>query len=202
MDEVVRQAMARWPNVPHCFGWLRLDARGGWRMRDERAQQLDLPGDPIRHPALLAFIERNYDCDETGRWYFQNGPQRVYVDLEWMPLIARTQPGLDEALQLVLHTGAALPALEAAWMDESGRLYLQAGGQFCGVDDRDLAQLLPCLQAGQRADEAALMAWMEGDDSVSLQFIHDAQAVPLQRIAAAALATRFGFVSLPRAQQD
>ncbi len=202
MDEMVHQAMTKWPNVPHCFGWLRLDARGGWRMRDERAQQLELPGDLIRHPALLAFIERNYGRDEQGRWHFQNGPQRVYVDIEWMPLIARTQPAANGALQLMLHTGDALPVIEAAWMDESGRLYLQAGDQFSGIDDRDLAQLLPCLQADGRADEAALMAWMEGDESVSLQFVHGAQAVALQRTAAATLAERFGFVAQPRAQQD
>ena len=56
MDAMVLAAIAKWPNVPAVFGWLRLDARGQWRMRDERAQQLALPGDPIRHPALLAFI--------------------------------------------------------------------------------------------------------------------------------------------------
>ncbi len=27
MDEIVRQAMAKWPSVPHCYGWLALDAR-------------------------------------------------------------------------------------------------------------------------------------------------------------------------------
>ena len=29
MDDIVKQAMAKWPNVPHCYGWLALDARGG-----------------------------------------------------------------------------------------------------------------------------------------------------------------------------
>ena len=38
MDDIVRQAMAKWPNVPHCYGWLGLDARGGWYMRDDRVQ--------------------------------------------------------------------------------------------------------------------------------------------------------------------
>lgn len=27
MDDIVRQAMAKWPNVPNCFGWLALDRR-------------------------------------------------------------------------------------------------------------------------------------------------------------------------------
>lgn len=89
MDEIVRQAMAKWPNVPHCYGWLSLDRRGQWRMRDEAAQAAGTAGDPIRHTALLAFIARNYDSDEAGRWYFQNGPQRVYVGLAYAPFVVR-----------------------------------------------------------------------------------------------------------------
>ena len=38
MDELVKQAMAKWPNVPHCYGWLGLSARGNWYMRDDAAQ--------------------------------------------------------------------------------------------------------------------------------------------------------------------
>ena len=30
--------LAKWPNVPHCTGWLLLDRRGNWRMRDDAAQ--------------------------------------------------------------------------------------------------------------------------------------------------------------------
>jgi hypothetical protein len=104
MDDIVKQAMAKWPNVPHCYGWLALDARGTWRMRDEAAQRADAPGDKLNNPALVGFINRNYQHDERGCWYFQNGPQRVYVNLEATPFIARTDP----AQGLVLHTGAAL----------------------------------------------------------------------------------------------
>lgn len=201
MDEIVRQAMAKWPNVPDCFGWLRLDARGGWRMRDERAQQLDLPGERISHPALLAFIERNYAHDELGRWYFQNGPQRVYVDLELAPYIVRTQPQAgDEKPQLVLHTGEIVAQVDAAWLDEHGRLYLSDGERFGGVDDRDMAQLLPALLADGRADEEALLRWMEGDDSVEIRLARAAQAIALQRVRRAELAGRFGFVAAPRQQ--
>ena len=38
MDDIVKAAMRKWPNVPHCYGWLALDARGDWYMRDEPAQ--------------------------------------------------------------------------------------------------------------------------------------------------------------------
>lgn len=198
MDEIVRQAMARWPNVPHCFGWLRLDARGGWRMRDERAQHLGLPGERIAHPALLAFIERNYGHDEQGRWYFQNGPQRVYVDLELAPYVLRTGPDEQGGVQLLLHTGEALARVDAAWLDEHGRLYLQDGEKFGGVDDRDMAQLLPALQAGGGPDEEALLRWIEGDDGIDARFALGALAAPLQRVRSDALAQRFGFVATPR----
>lgn len=199
MDEIVRQAMARWPNVPHCFGWLRLDARGQWRMRDERAQQLALPGDPIRHQALLAFIDRNYACDDTGRWYFQNGPQRVHVDLEWVPHILRTQPGANALVpSLILHTQVAVEHLDAAWMDENGRLYLRSGNIIAGVDDRDLATLLPCLHHAGQADEEALLRWLEGAEDLTLSFTWNGQGLPLQRIASDQLEQTFSFVCSPR----
>ncbi|KAF1038510.1 MAG: hypothetical protein GAK35_03804 [Herbaspirillum frisingense] len=198
MDEIVRQAMAKWPNVPHCFGWLRLDARGGWRMRDERAQHLDLPGERIAHPALLAFIERNYAHDDQGRWYFQNGPQRVYVDLELTPYIARTRPAADGQVQLVFHTGEDAGQVDAAWLDENGRLYIQAGEKTGGVDDRDMSQLLPALQADGRADDEALLRWMEGEDGIAVHFVQGERSVAVQRLRSEELAQRFGFIALPR----
>ena len=36
MDEIVKAALRKWPTVPHCYGWLALDARGDWYLRDER----------------------------------------------------------------------------------------------------------------------------------------------------------------------
>ena len=113
MDDIVKQAMAKWPNVPHCYGWLALDARGIWRMRDEAAQRAGAPGDKLTNAALVGFINRNYPHDERGCWYFQNGPQRVYVNLEATPFIARTDP----AQGLVLHTGQPLAAPEAGVHD-------------------------------------------------------------------------------------
>ena len=91
MDDIVRQAMAKWPNVPDCFGWLGLDARGAWYMRDDRVQALGAfavaKGSRLQHEKLVDFIHRNYEHDALGRWYFQNGPQRVYVELEVAPWI-------------------------------------------------------------------------------------------------------------------
>ena len=80
MDDIVQQALIKWPNVPHCYGWLGLDARGRWYLRDDAVQaQGAFPnskGELIEHQKLIAFIERNYEADAQGQWFFQNGPQR------------------------------------------------------------------------------------------------------------------------------
>jgi hypothetical protein len=206
MDAIVEQAMAKWPNVPHCYGWLALDARGAWRMRDERAQTLGLAGDKIVHPALLAFINRNYAADADGCWFFQNGPQRVYVDLEVAPYIAHTDP----AHGFVLHTGQVLSRIEAVWMTDDGLLLLQGEGNVALLDDRDLAACLPCLQMnGLPVSDEALQAWLEGRASAmgALVFACRHQQAdgsmavqhPVQAIRQAALTSHFGFIRTPRA---
>lgn len=127
MDDLVRQAMVKWPNVPDCFGWLGLDSRGQWYMRDDRAQALGpfqgaqqgAKGSLLRHEKLIGFIERNYEADGRGRWFFQNGPQRVYIELEATPYIWR----LDQSFVPVAHTGKITQAL-ACLLDENGHVYL------------------------------------------------------------------------------
>jgi hypothetical protein len=194
MDDIVKQAMAKWPNVPHCYGWLALDARGGWRMRDEAAQHANAQGDRLNNAALLAFINRNYASDERGCWYFQNGPQRVYVNLETAPYVARTDP----ALGLVVQTGEALGPLEHAYMTPSGALLVQADGKLAQVDDRDVAQLIAAMEKdGAPVADEALMAWLEtGDGTVSLSV--NGARVAVERLPEGDLGQRFGFVALPR----
>lgn len=143
MDDIVKAALKKWPNVPHCYGWLALDARGQWRMRDERCQHLNLPGDIIRHTALIEFIHRNYQVDASGCWYFQNGPQRVYVDLHRTPYIIRTSTNThrsDTGLQF--HTGETVHHVEQFYLDQAGNLLLSADHRLAQIDDRDLAQCL------------------------------------------------------------
>ena len=101
MDQIVARAMQKWPNVPDVYGWLRLDRRGNWWLKSGQA-----PGGPvferIGNPAVVEFIGRNYAHDASGRWFFQNGPQRVFVSLDYLPLVYRL-----EHAALVAHTGAA-----------------------------------------------------------------------------------------------
>jgi len=124
MDAAVAQAMAKWPNVPAVYGWLALDRRGNWLIKGER----------IGNPALRDFIARNYEADGEGRWYFQNGPQRVYVSLAYTPLVVH-----HEGESLFDHCGRPYLA-EHAYLDDEGSVLLEAGGRIALLDDRDLAR--------------------------------------------------------------
>ena len=127
MDDIVKAALKKWPNVPDCYGWLALDARGDWYMRDDRIQAAgpfpQVKGSRILHDKLREFIERNYEADERGQWYFQNGPQRVYVELEAAPFVWRLRAEAGKAPQVSSHTGQDATCT-GVWLDESDRLYL------------------------------------------------------------------------------
>lgn len=194
MDEIVKQAMAKWPNVPHCYGWLALDARGAWRMRDEAAQRTRAPGDKLTNAALVGFINRNYLHDERGCWYFQNGPQRVYVNLEATPFIARTDP----LAGFLLHTGQPLGRVEQAFMTEHGQLIVQGSDIVAQVDDRDVAQLLAEMELnGAPVSDQALVGWLElGEGSLTLRY--QGNKVGMERIAPKDVACRFRFVAQPQ----
>ena len=181
MDEIVRQALAKWPNVPHCFGWLALDARGDWYMRDERIQHAGpfpaVKGSRIEHAMLLRFIERNYAADAAGAWYFQNGPQRVYLELEAAPWVWRlaADAGADGAAAptITSHTGAAA-AFRSAWLDETGRLYLDTDLGLGVVHSLDMEAAADSVERGH---------WRP------------------QAIGFAEIAERFGFQRSPRAPE-
>jgi hypothetical protein len=193
MDKQVELAMAKWPNVPHCYGWLGLDARGNWRMRDQRAQQLNLPGDKIGNAILRGFIDRNYLADERGCYFFQNGPQRVYVNLEATPYIVHSDPQSG----WVLHTGVTLGECDAAWMTPDGNLILKSGRYLAQVDDRDLAiAMTQVVWHGKPVSDEQLLRWLENPDRL-LSILIMGQFVPLQLGRLEQLAQSFPFVTKP-----
>lgn len=144
MDEQVLRAMARWPDVPAVFGWLRLDRRGRWLLVDRGRpgfdEARDEAGEPITNPRIVDFIARNYAADQRGRWYWQNGPQRVYVDLESAPLVLRVL-GSPQRPRFVAHTGQPVRRLDAGWTGPDGELLLRTGHGPAVVHDLDLAAL-------------------------------------------------------------
>jgi Protein of unknown function (DUF2946) len=155
MDDIVLQAMAKWPNVPACTGWLGLDARGQWWMRDDRAQSLGgfssgsagAKGSMLSHEKLIAFIARNYLCAEegpfAGQWYFQNGPQRVYVELESTPWIWRVQADFT----IFAHTGQACKPQRCV-LDEHGCVYLETELGYGLVHTNDMLLAADAIERG------------------------------------------------------
>lgn len=153
MDDIVRQAIAKWPNVPNCFGWLGLDARGNWYMRDDQAQAAGSfaggtpasKGSLLKHDKLIDFIQRNYEADKAGRWFFQNGPQRVYVELEATPLVWRI--GNGPAFAVTAHTGEEA-RVQRCILDEHGRVYLDTHLGFGLVHTQDVMLAAEAIEQG------------------------------------------------------
>lgn len=161
MDDMVRQAMAKWPLVPDCYGWLGLDSRGHWYMRDERVQVQGLfqsgvqesKGSLLKHEKLIEFIHRNYEKDATGRWFFQNGPQRVFIELEHTPYIWR----IENDHLLVAHTGQSTRAL-ACLVDEKGLVYLDTPLGIGLVHTLDVGLVADAIEQGVWRLEECLAA--------------------------------------------
>jgi hypothetical protein len=141
VDPSVLRAMARWPKVPAVYGWLALDRRGNWLLKDPAGDGFGRVG----NAALREFIGRNYTADERGRWYFQNGPQRVFVALAYAPLVLRY-----ESEALVDHCGRATRA-RATFVDEEGSVLIHGERGLGLLDDRDLALFATRLGADWRA---------------------------------------------------
>ncbi|MDM0046922.1 DUF2946 family protein [Variovorax dokdonensis] len=171
MDDIVKQALAKWPNVPHCYGWLGLDARGQWYLRDAQAQAegafAQSRGARLEHEKLIEFIGRNYEHDEAGQWFFQNGPQRVYVELELTPWVCR----IADDGRVTTHTGSQVDPT-ACLTDEEGRVYLVSELGLGLVHSLDVAAAADQIEAGRWTPE---------------------------EVKAADLPARFGFVVSPSA---
>ena len=156
MDEIVKAALKKWPNVPHCYGWLALDARGDWYMRDERIQHAgpfpQVKGSRIQHEKLLEFIGRNYLCDDSGCWFFQNGPQRVYLQLEAAPWVWRLN-----GEQVTTHTGIATEP-GPCWLDEHDRLFMASPLGLGIVHSMDMHAAAQLVEQGRWTPQSATHA--------------------------------------------
>ena len=187
MDDAVLRAMQRWPNVPAVFGWLRLDRRGNWLVKTTGGEF-----ERIVNPAMIEFVNRNYVRDDNGRWYFQNGPQRVFVTLDYTPWVYR----LDRtASGFVTHTSLVPKELRGLFLDEFDRLLLETELGVGVLSDRDLPAVLEQLSppAGTSI-EAALLVVADGEKVSATLFGQDVGVAPIR---AEDVAERFGFVARP-----
>ena len=195
MDEIVKQAMAKWPDVPAVYGWLGLDRRGNWLIK----------GDRISNPMLAEFISRNYERDNAGRWFFQNGPQRVFVALDYTPFIYRLaeDTGPDAPLRIETHTGRSVGRVKSAWIDEAGIVVLATEHGVGMIDDRDLDRLLPCFtdKLGTALTEDSVAEAIERLQSggvAGLHFRYRDQTCPVLAVTSRDVAAQFGFVQSPQ----
>jgi len=194
MDEIVLRAMQKWPNVPSVYGWLALDRRGNWAIKGER----------IVNPAITDFIARNYARDEQGRWYFQNGPQKVFVRLAYTPFVFRTQRDSAGALKLITHTDTPVDDLREALLDEAGTLLVDAGSGVGLIHDQDLPGILGSLfgPGGEPLDDSAIEQLLQesakSQRSTGVRLRCGSHAIPVSFINSTDVAARFGFDPDPR----
>ena len=137
MDQSVLRGIAKWPDVPAVYGWLVLDRRGNWLLREPHGDGYGRIG----NAALREFIARNYAADARGCWYFQNGPQRVYVRLAYTPLVVH-----HDGARLVDHCGDVVQA-SAFFLDDEGSILVLGGRGIALLDDRDLARFADAADA-------------------------------------------------------
>jgi hypothetical protein len=186
--------MAKWPNVPSVYGWLSLDRRGHWLIKGER----------ISNSIVADFIGRNYEHDDGGRWFFQNGPQRVFISLDYTPFIYRLlwEPGPASVQRMETHTARAVKQIDGAWIDEAGVVLIESEHGVGLIDDRDLERLLTCFtdeRGGALTEEniGAAIEQLQSGIVADLAFCYGGNTVPVAPIAAAEVPARFGFVQRP-----
>ncbi|MBL8266174.1 DUF2946 family protein [Steroidobacter sp.] len=187
MDDWVLNALKRWPNVPALFGWLSLDRRGRWLVQ----------GEAISHPRIIDVINRNYAADEHGRWYFQNGPQRGYMQLAATPLILFIA---EDGERLVTHTGLNVEQVRAAYLDEEGALVLATEHGPAEMRGTELQWALDRLsKAGQPIDDDALAAALQlaSQSDTGIVLSVGSSRVPLLRLDFTAAPAVLGFERNP-----
>lgn len=217
MDEQVLAAMARWPDVPDVYGWLSLTRQGQWRLHSDGLGNRPSsthpasypPGEAISNAQIVGFIQRNYTHDEHGRWFFQNGPQRVFVRLDAAPLILRTT-GAGDAIKLVSHNELSVARITAWTLDDSGRLFATTEHGAGLIEGRDLETVTRLLSCQGRPLSEVVSAAMASEKSaptsqpalLAFSALPTAPSAPFDYCAAADIPAKLGFVVNPDADDD
>ena len=191
-DEVLR-ALEKWPNVPACYGWLRLSRRGSWLIKDE----------PISHRRAIAYLQRNYATDESGRWFVQNGPQRAYCDLDYTPWIYQ----LDGSGVLHTHAGDPVCQLRQLVTDESGDVLLETEYGIGLLHDGDLGQFIDIVDQQQPAEVGddgvgGLLVCLDPATESRVEIVWNGAPLSVSAMLAEDVPQMFGFTAKPNATTD
>jgi hypothetical protein len=190
MEPWALKAMQRWPNVPALFGWLSLDRRGRWFIKDEL----------ISRPQIIDTINANYGVDEHRRWYFQNGPQRGFIRLAYAPLVL-----LVESDALITHTQQRVEQLTQIYLDEEGSLLFITEHGPAGLIDTDLEWAINRIHAQQvaiQADDIAAALAVPSGHVTDLTFTWLDQSLPITRLDSEAQPALLNFVRDPQPQPN
>ena len=208
MDQSVLDAVKRWPDVPAVYGWLSLTARGEWKLHPLGDARQGGAGQGISNTQILGFIDRNYAAQPDGAWFFQNGPQRVYVRLDAAPLIVHVDP---TSHSLTTHYKKTVQRVSHWLCDETGQLYAKTDCGPSRIDDRDLQTLgevlhsqdgLSLLDLFEKFAERVFDAANSGDTGISLcdphkRYLALTQPAPLSFLASATIAQAMHFIPNP-----
>lgn len=197
MDDIVLRGMAKWPNVPAVYGWLTLNRRGQWLIK----------GEMVGNPAVSAFIARNYEHDADGRWFFQNGPQRVFVSLDYTPLVYRASFASDGLLALESHVGQKPASLSGAWIDENGTVLIATESGVGVIHDHDLDDLMPAFadaNGNALAEDALdeLLERVQHGRASELWLKYGHSKIKVESLQAHEAPDRFGFDPCPAVPDD
>lgn len=187
MEDWVQRALAKWPNVPHLYGWIHLDRRGQWFLQGER----------VDRPKLIDMMRFNYAADDRGCWFFQNGPQRGYVTLAYTPLVFRVQPGGD----LIAHTDQTPMQIRQCCLDSDGSVVLDTDLGAGGLDGEDLPWVLEHLDVqGRGSVESAVDAalGLPSGSQTTLRLDWRDRSIAVMRLDANAMPTSLGFEREPQ----
>lgn len=179
-DHFIQASLDKWPNVPTLYGWLSLTHDGQWRLHPKTpvisaTTHEHEPGESISSPGLIRFLNNYYFEDKNGAWFFQNGPQRVYVALSAAPWILH----LDTAntSRLITHTGKEISHIHAWYLDEGGLFYAQTNLGFALVSGRDVAALIAYLQITEEMLEDICLSFLPSSMETSASHSIDIKKV-------------------------
>lgn len=130
-DDYLMKMMAKWPNVPEVYGWLKKNKRGEWLIK----------GQSISHRRIREFLNKNYFSDYNGNWFVQNGPQRVYVELEYAPYVVK----IRDYSFIYTTTGKEVAQVKSFILDEQGNILIFSELGLGLVFDKDLSQVVEFL---------------------------------------------------------
>jgi hypothetical protein len=147
-------------------------------------------------------VAERTERDTQGRWFFQNGPQRVFVDLEYTPFVYRALNASDQPFKIEAHTGSPVAALRGAWIDEQGALLLETEHGIGVLNDRDLDSTLPALidaNGGALPEDAIedVMALLQEGSVAPVWLKLGEQNVKVEPIRSREVPARFGYIAHP-----